>query len=63
LKRSVFSGQSIKSSVTLFTLSVVVVSLLTLSLFAIRFLQSDAERLAGELRAPTAPVVAGKVAH
>lgn len=63
MKHGISFGQSIKSSVTPFTLTVFVVSLLTLSLYASRVLQSEIERLAGELQVPAAQLVAGKVAH
>jgi hypothetical protein len=63
LKQGISFGQSIKSSVTPITLTVFVVSLLTLSLYASRVLQSEIERLAGELQVPAAQLVAGKVAH
>jgi hypothetical protein len=63
LKHGISFGQSIKSSVTPITLTVFVVSLLTLSLYASRVLQSEIERLAGELQVPAAQLVAGKVAH
>ena len=63
MKQGISFGQSIKSSVTPFTLTVFVVSLLTLSLYASRVLQSEIERLAGELQVPAAQLVAGKVAH
>ena len=63
MKRGISFRQSIKSRLTLFTLAIFIVSLWTLLFFASRVLQSEIERLAGELRAPTAPLVAGKVAH
>ena len=63
MKQGISFGQSIKSSVTPITLTVFVVSLLTLSLYASRVLQSEIERLAGELQVPAAQLVAGKVAH
>ncbi len=63
MKRSIFFWQSNKSRVTLFTLAVFVVSLWMLLFFASRVLQSEIERLAGELQTPTAQLVAGKVAH
>ncbi|MDP3191632.1 hypothetical protein [Rhodoferax sp.] len=61
MKHHTFPWQSIKSSVTLFTLVFFIVSLWALSLFAIRTLQSDIERLAGEQQFTTAHIVAGKV--
>jgi hypothetical protein len=48
---------------TLFTLAIFIVSLWTLLFFASRVLQSEIERLAGELQVPAALLVAGKVTH
>jgi hypothetical protein len=63
LKRGISFRQSIKSRLTLFTLAISIVSLWTLLFFASRVLQSEIERLAGELQVPAAQLVAGKVAH
>jgi hypothetical protein len=63
LKRGISFRQSIKSRLTLFTLAISIVSLWTLLFFASRVLQSEIERLAGELQVPAAQLVVGKVAH
>ena len=63
MKRGISFRQSIKSRLTLFTLAISIVSLWTLLFFASRVLQSEIERLAGELQVPAAQLVAGKVAH
>lgn len=63
MRRSISFRRSIKSRLTLFTLAIFIVSLWTLLFFASRVLQSEIERLAGELQVPAALLVAGKVAH
>ncbi len=63
MKRGISFRQSIKSRLTLFTLAISIVSLWTLLFFASRVLQSEIERLAGELQVPAAQLVVGKVAH
>lgn len=63
MKLSISFRRSIKSRLTLFTLAIFIVSLWTLLFFASRVLQSEIERLAGELQVPAALLVAGKVAH
>jgi hypothetical protein len=63
LKLSISFRRSIKSRLTLFTLAIFIVSLWTLLFFASRVLQSEIERLAGELQVPAALLVAGKVTH
>ncbi len=63
MKLSISFRRSIKSRLTLFTLAIFIVSLWTLLFFASRVLQSEIERLAGELQVPAALLVAGKVTH
>lgn len=63
MRRSISFRRSIKSRLTLFTLAIFIVSLWTLLFFASRVLQSEIERLAGELQVPAALLVAGKVTH